>query len=186
MSCLSAVEAKPNNESESDDESNDESNDESDDVSNGNADNNETSHCNQNVNNSGHMHLSPRNAPIMDRSIYNTTSNVDISTYNNRLMLRNAPVQSPLNIQNNTCMSGIITLQQQQLMNLQQPQLLNLQQPQVLNLQQQQHLNLQQPQQYPMLLQNRMMMELNTVSMPKPPVHNTMTVTKKKRKKRNN
>ena len=133
LSSLSAVEAKPDNESESDDESDDEFGD----VTNGYNDNNGISHCNQNVNNSGHMHLSPRNATIMDRSIYNTTSNVDISTYNNRLMLRNAPVQSPLNIQNNTCMSGIITLQQQQLMNLQQPQLLNLQQPQVLNLQQQ-------------------------------------------------
>ena len=124
----------------------------------------------------------------MDRSMYNTTSNVDISTYNNRFTQRNTSVQLPLNIQNNTCMSGIITLQQQQLMNLQQPQLLNLQQPQVLNLQQQQqqHLNLQQPQQYPMLMQKRMMMELNTVSMPQTPVHNTMTVTKKKRKQGQN
>ena len=108
LSCLSAVEAEPNNESEFDDESDDESNDESDDVSNGNDDNNGTSHCNQNVHNSGHMHLSPRNASIMDRSIYNTTSNVDISTYTNRLMLRNTPVQSPLNIQNNTCMLSLI------------------------------------------------------------------------------
>ena len=110
----------------------------------------------------------------MDSSMYDTFSNVDISTYNNRFMQRNTPVPSPLNLQSNTCMSQIRTLQQQHQLNLQQ------QQQQQLQLQQ--RLNLQQQQQYPMFMQQRMMMELNTLSMPQQPVHNKMTVTKKKKK----